>query len=219
MRRTLLLACAAALLPAHAFAYINAGFRSEAEYRAYLRKQEQAEIARATEAIRRDPQDPVAYFYRGRLYLEQRHEAAALADFDRALQLNPRLAGPHFLRGKVLWQRDEKARALADVEKATELNPKLVEAQVFFAAHTDDRAKAVKAAKAACEAKKYEDSTCLEILAWMYARSGDFENAVRWQKKALEMPVVWDEENARERLEKYQRREADVQQPDWYLLQ
>jgi DhnA family fructose-bisphosphate aldolase class Ia len=114
-------------------------------------------------------------------------------------------------------RRRKVAEALADVEKATELNPKLVEAQVFFAVHTDDPAKAIKAAKAACEAKEYGDEICLQLLAWMYARNGDFENAVHWQKKALELPVFGMSE-AKDRLKKYQQDKADVGEVYWYLV-
>jgi hypothetical protein len=70
MSRTVLLASVVALLPTSAFAYINAGFRSQAEYDRYMREQRLAEIGRATDAIRRDPKDPVAYFYRGKIYEE-----------------------------------------------------------------------------------------------------------------------------------------------------
>jgi tetratricopeptide (TPR) repeat protein len=215
MRRTLLLACTAALLPVPVFAYINAGFRSEKECQEYLKKHEQER--NATEAIRRDPRDAVAYFTRGRICANQNRDGEALADFDKAIELDPGLAGPHFLRGKILWGRGQKARAMTDLEKAVELNPKWVEAQVFFAVHTDDPARAIKAAKAACEEKKYKDDICLQLLAWMYARSGDFENAVRWQEKALELPI-FAINGARGRLEKYRQRRADVDGVFWSLV-
>ena len=253
MSRTLLLASVVALLPTSAFAYINAGFKSQAEYDRYMREQRLAEIGRATEAIQRDPKDPVAYYYRGNIYARENgigdyndggpNYELALADYDRAIELDPKFAQAYFRRGKLrLWvhrlnrtpemeeaerlplparlarlrelentpqRRRKVAEALADVEKATELNPKLVEAQVFFAVHTDDPAKAIKAAKAACTAKEYRDEICLQLLAWAYARNGDFENAVHWQKKALELPVFGMAE-AKVRLEQYRQHTAEV---------
>jgi tetratricopeptide (TPR) repeat protein len=165
MLRNFLSACVLALLPTTAFAYINAGFKSEREYQQHLERERAAEVARATEAIRRAPGDPAAYYYRGTVHSRQRNYEPAVADYDRAIQLDPKFARAYFRRGQALLElgwvlrdlpdRTESARltarAMADLEKATHLDPKLVEAQVFFAAHTDDLAKAIRAAELACE--------------------------------------------------------------------
>jgi tetratricopeptide (TPR) repeat protein len=218
MSRAFLVAGAVALLPASAFAYIEArayikaGFRSEAEYREHLDK-----IARATEAIRRDPKDPVAYFHRGRVYSRQHQYWQALADYDRALKLDPKFAQAYYRRGQTLWQWGLRAKGLADVEKAVQLDPRLVEAQVFFAVHTDDLTKAIQAAKQACKGTEYREEICLQLLASLYAQSGDFDNAVRWQRKALELPVFGSAE-ARKRLENYRRGKRNEWGIDWYLV-
>jgi hypothetical protein len=39
--------------------------------------------------------------------------------------------------------------------------------------------------KRACELTKWNDANHLEILALAYATSGDFDTAVKWQKKAM----------------------------------
>jgi tetratricopeptide (TPR) repeat protein len=214
----LLLAGLVALVPAPAFAYINAGFRSEQEYREHLRREEMAKVARATEAIRRNPRDPVAYYHRGRVYAAQRRPEQAVADFDRAIELDPKFARAYFRRGEVLWGLDQKARSMTDVEKATRLDPKHLEAQVYFAVHTDDSAKALRAARQACELTDYQNDICVELLACVYAERGDFDSAVRWQRKALGLDV-FGVDQARQRLEDYRRhRPASKWGVYWYLV-
>lgn len=50
-----------------------------------------------------------------------------------------------------------------------------------------DGNKAVKLATRACELTKYEHHLCLSVLAAAYAESGDFEKAIEYQQKAIEL--------------------------------
>jgi tetratricopeptide (TPR) repeat protein len=257
MSRHLLVASAVALLPAPALAYINAGFKSQAEYNQYMRQQRVAKIARATEAIRRDPRDAMAYFYRGNVYAEHNgagdyHDGGpdykrALADYDRAIGLDPVFAHAYFRRGKIRFQllvdqlnqtpemreawrlplparrarvralkntpqrRRQEAEVLADVEMAVRLKPDLVEAQVFLAANTRDVAKAIRAAKRACKHTGYKNDGCLQLLAARYADNSDFANAVRWQEKALKLPIFpsFYADSAKRRLENYRQKKPN----------
>lgn len=212
MNRAILLASAIALLPTSAFAYIGSGFKSAAAYRQHLREEHLAKIGRATEAIRRNPRDAVAYFYRANLHSQlggftegiPHNYEAALADYDKAIELDPQFTKAYFNRGQVRLrvQRFQRAEALADVEKATQLDPQFVEAHVFFAVNTKDVAKAIEASKQACEHTDYKGPICLQLLASFYAQSGDFDNAVRWQEKALKL-ATWNVEVAKKRLENY----------------
>ncbi len=254
MIRHLLAAGMIALSPASAVAYINAGFRSESAYRDHLKQEDLAEIARATEAIQRDPRDAVAHLHRGNLYARWTEASAprygeALADYDKAIELDPRLAQAYFHRGEVRllvhrlevcktpeWEKavrlpfparldrlrelentPREAEALADLEKATRLKPDWAEAQVHFAVATRDKAKAIRAVTAACEDTQYKDDICLQLLASLYAESGDFDSAVRWQEKALRVrgtPCHWGEK----RLENYRHKKPNEWAIDWYFV-
>ena len=231
MKRAILVASVVVLLPASVFAYINAGFRSRAQYQEYLR--EQKNIGRATAAINRDPNDAVAYFYRANVYTSLYHIGGedsgrnyqqALSDYNTAIALDPRFAQAYLRRGSlrfsVHWPKErretEMTKALADVDKAAQLNPKSVEAQILFAVHTQDTARAIQAMKRACEQTEYRREICLQLLASFYAEKGDFENAVRWQEKALKLKA-FDPAESKKRLENYRNNKRNEWRIHWSL--
>ncbi len=75
---------------------------------------------------------------------------------------------------------------------------------MVFAVYTDDKVKSLKTARAACEAREYKDSICLELLAYFLAQNGDFKGAVKWETRALEIGI-FGEQFARERLASYKK--------------
>jgi hypothetical protein len=70
--------------------------------------------------------------------------------------------------------------------------------------HRDGK-RAVELASKACELTDWKVPTCIGTLAAAYAEAGQFDEAVRWQQKALDDPAYVREygEGARRRLELY----------------
>ena len=69
-------------------------------------------------------------------------------------------------------------------------------------------AKAIEYATKACELTNWENASYVDTLAAAYAEAGDFDSAVKWQKKAIKLiteenPAEWRVEFT-ERLELYQ---------------
>ena len=54
-----------------------------------------------------------------------------------------------------------------------------------------------------CELTQWKDYVWFDTLAAAYAEAGDFENAVKWQQKAVDMADERWEEEFRSRLDLY----------------
>jgi len=78
-------------------------------------------IADFTKAIRLDPKDAKAYFYRGVAYREKGEPDKAIADFTEAIAINPTDAEAYFGRGMAYREKGEQAKAEADFARAKEL--------------------------------------------------------------------------------------------------
>jgi tetratricopeptide (TPR) repeat protein len=72
-----------------------------------------------------------------------------------------------------------------------------------------DGKKAIGLATKACELSEWKNPDFLDTLAAAYAEAGQFDDAVKWQKKALEHPEAFDAaefEQAKQRLKLYEAR-------------
>jgi tetratricopeptide (TPR) repeat protein len=175
---------------------------------------ERLRIRAATEALRRDPQDAVAYLQRGLGSMNTCLWEEARTDFEAALRLDPKFSRAYYRRAQVRYRLKEYAEAWTDFDKALELEPKFLPARLHLvlalvdapdAAHPDLR-RARMAAEKACEITGRRDAECLQILAAVHARTGDFDKAVQWQKLALQLlPEKEREGFPRRRLERYEK--------------
>jgi cytochrome c-type biogenesis protein CcmH/NrfG len=117
-------------------------------------------------------------------------------------------------RGDDYVERGEYDKAIADYKEAIRLAPEESEGYNslawLLATCTEDRVrdgkKAVELATKACELTKWKDADTLSTLAAAHAESGHFDEAVKWQKKALKIGFDDDEDTkaAREQLKLYE---------------
>jgi hypothetical protein len=68
-----------------------------------------------------------------------------------------------------------------------------------------DGAQAVKFATKACEKTCWKEPYPIDILAAAYAETGKFDNAIQWEKKAMELAPEQQKAEFRARLELYEK--------------
>lgn len=166
-----------------------------------------------TEAIRLKPQMADAYNNRGSVYLVQDAYDQAIDDFTEAIRLNPTHPKAFLNRGAAYAEKDQYPLAIDDYAEAIRLNPNQAGALNGLAwllatcpeAKHRDGPKAVENATRACELTEWTSPLALSTLAAAHAEAGAFEEAVKWQTKAIEAaPPDSDPTAAQSRLEIYQ---------------
>jgi tetratricopeptide (TPR) repeat protein len=159
----------------------------------YAKKEYDIALADFSEAIQLNPKNFWAHNNRGNVYWLKRDYERALADYNEAIRINPRMAVTYNNRGNVWSAKHDYARACADYEEAIRRDPS------FALAHGNDAylhatcpiptmrdgKKALEAAQRANEATQWSDPNHLDALAAAHAESGNYEEAVKWQKKAV----------------------------------
>ena len=131
-----------------------------------------------TEAIDRDPETQSGYNLRASIHYQLADYRAALADHQKAAELDPDDAGT---LNFIAWIR---ATCLLD-----ELR---------------DGPQALRDATRACELTEYKLPGYLDTLAAAHAEVGRFEDAVRWQEKAIKLVPPDQRPEYEERLKLYQ---------------
>ncbi len=84
-------------------------------------------IPACTEILSQDPHNVIAYFKRGKAYLDYRTDTRdlplAIADLTKAIEIDAKYANAYNLRGIALRRNGDLARAIADQSTAIEINP------------------------------------------------------------------------------------------------
>jgi len=171
-----------------------------------------------TRAIRLNPNSTAAYTGRAYAYQEKDDLSHCIADYSELLEMNPDDLGALTGRGAAYYHKDPCyfAEALADHEHARKLQPQhplpYNNIAWILATHPQqkvrDGAKARDYANKACAMTGFRSANILDTLAAACAECGDYDEAVKWQKKALEAPnglPAKEIKNARLRLQMYEK--------------
>ncbi len=199
--------------PKLADAYVNRGV-------AYVDKKEYDKaIEDYSEAIRLDPKYAAdAYTNRGTAYAKKKEYDKAIEDYSEAIRLDPKYAAAYTNRGLTYVDKKEYDKAIEDYSEAIRLDPKDARpcgclAWLLATCPKDsvrDGNKAVEYATKACELSEWKNANksafLLDILAAAQAETGNFEEAVKWQNKVIELGYDDKEktEKARQRLKLYE---------------
>jgi tetratricopeptide (TPR) repeat protein len=136
-----------------------------------------------------------AYTYRGFARKRLGDKDNAIADFDEAIRLNPNEALAWRVRGATYASKAEYAKTLADYTESIRVDPENPDSRhhrvVLRSACMDEKYRdgkqAIEDATKACEMSEWQNPLYLSGLAMAYAESGDFDSAVKWQQKVLEL--------------------------------
>jgi len=172
-------------------------------------------IADFDAALSVDPRSTAALANRASAKVAKADFEQAIDDANRAIEIDPKLAAAFVIRGNARRGAQPEA-AIADYLHAAEIDPKLASAynQLAWLLATAeapavrDGRRAVESALKACELSEWKNAVFIDTLAAANARAGDFDNAVKWQKKAMEDPKRASDDKAAQRLHLYEEGKA-----------
>ena len=181
------------------------------------------------EAIRLAPNDAVPYLNRGGIKEQQGDLNAAIADYDEAIRRRPwhpedrgqYEGGKYYLARALAWHtKRDYAKARADYNEAVRLakehSAEANRARAWFLATCPEAEyrnakQAIDDAKQACKLSPYIIRNGVQINEWPYlearaaahAEAGQFDEAVKWQKLAVERVDKEHKDEVQTRLELY----------------
>jgi tetratricopeptide (TPR) repeat protein len=168
-------------------------------------------LGELNQAIRLNPKMQDAYINRAFLWVAKQEYDKAIADCEEAIRLDPQFSFAYINRGTAWKARGGYDRAISDFDKAIRLDPKdgrPWNSRAWIEATCPDPTwrngkRAVEEATKACELTRWRAANCLDTLAAAYAETGDFDAAVKWQTKALEIAAEKKKPDYQSRLDLY----------------
>lgn len=176
---------------------------------------EREQFAEATVELQKlhklDPKDTLTLLQLAMLYGAQKKTAEAIDTYTTLLAESPEEWRALRGRGDSYLNLGKQAEAIADFEKALALQPKdhgiLNNLAWVLATSPDEKLRdgkrAIELATLACEVTEYKAAYILSTLAAAYAETGDFDTAIKWSTKAVEIDDNEHGEALKKELESY----------------
>jgi tetratricopeptide (TPR) repeat protein len=168
-----------------------------------------------------DPQDEAERTQQAREYLGSgaqklmaKNFDGAIADFSRTIRLMPNQWEAYWLRSMAYMIQKDYDKAHQDCLRAIEIKPDEFNSMNtlawIMATCPDEKlrngAQAVEYATKSCDLTDWKKGMIIDTLAAACAESGDFQKAILWQKRAIELGIDDPEEAKKmpDRLKLYQ---------------
>jgi tetratricopeptide (TPR) repeat protein len=152
-------------------------------------------IAQFEEVLKANPDDLQLRLQLALYYSAKRRTRKAIETFSAVLEKHADNAIALRGRADALLGIGKQAEAVGDYEKALEQTPEdtgvLNNLAWVLATSPDEKLRdglrAIELAKKACELTEYKQAHILSTLGASYAETGDFETAMEWSRKAIEL--------------------------------
>ncbi len=174
-------------------------YRAEIYYRLGISRIQLNQVGDAiqdfSEALKIHPNEPSIYNFRGYAYARQGDPDKAIADFTDAIRLNPNEKLAYVNRAGSYVSKGDYAKAAGDYRAAIALAPDDAGGDVQLAwllvdcpdPSVRNVRTAVELATKGCDLTNWKDPQMVSSLAGIYATAGDFEQAIKYQKQAVDL--------------------------------